>query len=244
MEKELELTSQAEETHFWFRGFRAFVTPALADIAGQRRDLRLIDCGCGTGHNLALLAAHGRAWGFDLSRGGVERARHRGRQVVRASVVHIPFASSTFDVATAFDVLQCVANDDQAVQEMARILKPGGALLLTVAAFEALRGDHSIAWQEVRRYTPASARRLVEQAGLRADRLSFLFASVLPLVVLARTTQRILRPFRGVRADSDIRVPTAPINDLLTRIVTTEATVARRWSMPIGSSILVVARKP
>src|SRR5687768_5416876 len=140
MEELLELTSQAEETHFWFRGFRAFVAPALADIAGRRSDLRLIDCGCGTGHNLALLATHGRALGFDLSRGGVVRARHRGRQVVRANVVHIPFASSTFDVATSFDVLQCVVDAAQAVREMARILKPGGTVLLTVAAFEALRG--------------------------------------------------------------------------------------------------------
>jgi hypothetical protein len=117
-------------------------------------------------------------------------------------------------------------------------------VLLTVAALEALRGDHSIAWREVQRYTPALARQLVEQAGLRAERVSFLFASIFPLIVATRAVQRVLRPLRGKHVDSDMRVPARPINNALTRLVRAEAAVARRWAMPIGSSLLVIARKP
>ena len=244
MDHGLELTGEAEATHFWFRGFRAFVAPVVEDLAAGRRDLRLIDCGCGTGYNLALLRPYGRACGFDLSRVGVDRARAAGQRVARGDVTRIPFSSGQFDIATSFDVLQCVEGDREAVREMARVLRPGGALLLTLAAFEALRGDHAIVWNEYRRYTPALARSLVEQAGLRVERVSFTFASVFPVIASARLLQRVLRPFRGVRQDADIRVPAPAVNGILTRLVLAEAAIARTRPMPIGSSLLVVARKP
>jgi ubiquinone/menaquinone biosynthesis C-methylase UbiE len=159
-------------------------------------------------------------------------------------VTRIPFASASFDVATSFDVLQCVEADIVAVREMARIVKPGGTVILTLAALDALRGDHAEVWQEVRRYTPANARRLVEAAGLRPERVSFLFASLFPLMASIRLVQRFTRRFgRTVRADTDITVPAEPINLLLTALVSAEAALVRHLSMPIGSSLLVVARK-
>jgi SAM-dependent methyltransferase len=242
----LELTRQAQATHFWFRGFRRFVAPALQQVAGGRRNLRLIDCGCGVGQNIALLEPYGDAIGFDLLSGGAAAAaRASGRPIVRADVVNIPFPPDAFDVATSFDVLQCVEADQSAIREMARIVRPGGAVVLTLAALDILRGDHAEVWQEVRRYTPASARRLVEAGGLHAERVDYLFASLFPLMLGVRAVQRLLRPLRGLRADTDISVPSAPINAALTWLVHREAAaVARRIPMPIGSSLLVVARKP
>jgi SAM-dependent methyltransferase len=244
MDHLLELTGRAEAAHFWFRGFRRFVTPVVADLAAGRHDLRLLDCGCGTGHNLALLRPYGRAVGFDLASGGVARAHAAGHRVMRGDITRIPLATGRFDLVTSFDVMQCVDRDVEAVGEMARVLKPGGALVLTLAALEALRGDHSEAWQEVRRYTPTSARQLVQSAGLRVERVSFLFASLFPLMIAVRGTQRLLRPFRTPRVDTDIMVPMAPVNAALTGVVLAEAALARRLPMPIGSSLLVVARKP
>lgn len=243
MEHALELTSRAEATHFWFRGFRKFITPVLDRIAGGRGNLRLLDCGCGNGWNLALLRRHGEVFGFDLTAGALTRARASGRPLVRADVRHIPFRDAMFDVATSFDVLQSIEDDRRAVGEMARVLRPGGRLVLTVAALEALRGDHSEVWREVRRYTPASARALVAAAGLRVERVSFLFASLFPVLLAVRTSQRLLRPYRPASVDSDIRVPAAPVNAVLTWLVSGEAALARRLPLPIGSSLLVVARK-
>ena len=239
----LELTARAEASHFWFRGFRRFVAPVLTDVAAGRPGLRLIDCGAGTGHNLSLLRPHGRVFAFDLAPTGLTKARVSGRPLVRADITRIPFSSETFDVTTSFDVLQCVRDDKGAVGEMARVTKRGGSIVLTLAALEMLRGDHAELWQEERRYTPASARALAEQAGLEPVRVSFLFASVFPLMLGVRAMQRLTRPFREPRPDADIGMPVAPVNAALSAIVSGEAALARRVSMPVGSSLLVVARK-
>jgi SAM-dependent methyltransferase len=253
MEHLLELTGRAEATHFWFRGFRKFLAPVIADLARSvllqpdgpgRSGLRLVDCGCGTGHNLRLLRPYGTTVGFDLSEVGLGRAQATGFAVLRGDVTRIPLASGSFDVATSFDVLQCVEADVTAVREMARIVRPGGVVIMTLAALDALRGDHAEVWREVRRYTPATAKRLVESAGLRPERVSFMFASLFPLMASVRLVQRFTRRFgRTARADSDITVPFGPVNSLLTALVSAEAALVRRVPMPIGSSLLVVARK-
>ena len=243
MSRLLDLTGQAEATHFWFRGFRGFVRPVLAGLAADRRDLLMLDCGCGTGHNLRLLAAHGRPIGFDLASGGLERARTTGCPLAKADIVRIPFGSDRFDLVTSFDVAQCVGKDTEAVREMARVTKPGGAVVLTVAAFDSLRGDHAEAWGEVRRYTRSSASRLLEQAGLRVERAEYLFAATFPIMLLVRTAQRVLRPFRSLRDDTDIAVPSAWLNGPLSTLLRVEHAVSRRVPLPFGSSVLVVGRK-
>jgi len=239
----LELTSRAEATHFWFRGFRRFIAPVIHASAAGRRDLCIIDCGCGTGHNLRMLMPYGRVVGFDLSPGGVAMAKAAGAHVVRGDAAHAPFASGTFDIATSFDVMQCLEPDEAVVREMARMIRPGGVVIVTMAALEMLRGDHSESWHEVRRYTPATAKRLFEQAGLRVERVSFLFGSLFPLMLTVRLVQRLLRPFRGFRPDTDIAVPPAPVNALLSAVVSAEAAATSVVSLPFGSSLLVVARK-
>ena len=241
----LELTAQAEATHFWFRGFRTFVAPVLREIAAGRRDLRMIDCGCGTGYNLTtLLQPYGRAFAFDLTPDALRRARRSGCPLVRADLEHIPFRSGSFDLATSFDVVQSVPDDRKALHEMARVLKPGGHVVLNVTALELLRGDHSEVWGELRRYTPQAAARLIEDAGLQVARITYLFASLVPLMLAVRSVQRLLRPFREeMRGDSDLTVPPAPINAALTTLVRGEVALGRYVGMPFGSSLLVVGRK-
>lgn len=240
----LELTGRAEATHFWFRGFRQFYAPVIHALAANRRDLRLIDCGCGTGYNLSLLRPYGLTFAFDLTGEGVARARASGRPVVQADMEHIPFASGSFDLATSFDVLQSVPDDRKALREIARVLKPGGYAVLNVTALELLRGDHSEVWVELRRYTPQSAARLVEDAGLQVERISFLFASLVPLMLVVRMGQKMLRLVRRPEIDSELLVPPAPINGALSWLLRREAALARRVPMPFGSSLMMVAKKP
>ena len=240
MDKLLELTSQAETSHFWFRGFRQFVTPLLEQAAAGCTDLAVLDCGCGTGHNLRQLTSHGRAFGMDLSAAGLAIARGSGRPVVRADVTRIPFASGRFDLVTSFDVLQCVPDDRAAVSEMSRVLKRGGHLVGTAAALEMLHGDHSVLSEEVRRYTRGRLTDLLRDAGFEPLVVRYAFASLFPMLLGIRVVQRL----RGARAAGrEITVPPAPINAALTALVSGEAALARRLSLPFGSSLVFLARK-
>jgi SAM-dependent methyltransferase len=245
MDELLEMTGRVEATHFWFRGFRLFTAPVIKDIANGRRDLRLLDCGCGTGKNMSsLLTPYGRSFGFDLTPRGVAYARASGHPIVRADITQIPYTDETFDVVTSFDVLPCIPDDGRAVKEMARVLKFGGWAVITVAALETLRGDHSETSRELRRYTRISVRHLVEDAGLTPTRIAFLFGSLFPLMFGQRLVQRLTRSFRSPQLAADLQLPLPPVNSALSCLVSAEAGLARYIPMPVGSSLLVVAQKP
>jgi ubiquinone/menaquinone biosynthesis C-methylase UbiE len=247
MDRLLEATYAAEQRHFWFHGFRRFVAPLLRLATKGRRDLRLLDCGCGTGANLAILQRYGQAIGFDLTWTGLEFARRSGRRLVaQASITDIPCRSAAFDVVTSFDVLQTLTADQEraAMAEMFRVLAPGGALILNVAALEVLRGNHSILAAEVRRYRRRVLRAALERAGFDVVRLTYTNASIFPLMLAVRTAQRAGGLPAPEEEGRDIAVPARPINMVLSALLSVEALLLRRFDMPVGSSILALATKP
>lgn len=247
MDRLLELTYAAERSHFWFRGFRRFVVPWLAAAARGRRDLRLLDCGCGTGANLELLARHGQAFGFDLTFRGLEFARNYGvTRVARASIGAIPFPDAAFDVVTSFDVLYGLPDEVEgaAARELARVVKPGGAVLITVAAFESLRGGHGALGQEVRRYTIASLTKLLLGAGLTIERTSYTHAALFPILFTVRNWQRWRGGGKAVVSETEISVPSAPVNAVLSALLMVESWLLRVTNLPLGSSVICLARKP
>jgi SAM-dependent methyltransferase len=243
----LRATARAEARHFWFRGFRAFVTPLLQQAAAGLTGARLLDCGCGTGANLELLDTFGRAYGFDLTDVGLRIGRAAGRtRLARATVTAVPFPTAAFDIVTSFDVLYALADADErtALDEMYRLLKPGGYAIVNVAAMPMLRGDHSVLSREVRRYRRDDLRRRIERAGFRVERLTYTNAALVPPLAIARLIQR-RRGLRGEHdADAEISVPPAPINAIMTAVVRLEALWLRRFDAPFGSSLLCLARKP
>ena len=247
MDRLLEATFRAERDHFWFRGFRRFVSPLLAQASQGRSDLRLIDCGCGTGNNLRLLQPYGQAFGFDLTKSGLAYARGSGlERVAQASVAAIPFPSAAFDIVTSFDVLICLpeAVERAALGEMWRVLKPGGAAIINVAAMKILHGNHSVLSAELRRYSRAGLRALLEHAGFRVERLRYTHAALFPLMVTVRGMQRMVGLAPEDDALGDITVPPAPVNAALRAALALEAGLARFVPMPFGSSLLCLARKP
>jgi SAM-dependent methyltransferase len=242
----LELTYRAEQSHFWFRGFRQYMKPALARATAGVPSPRILDCGCGTGSNLEMLRPYGRAVGFDLTGIGPAFAREHGHHVAQASIAQIPFTSGTFDLVTSFDVFQCLPDpvEQDAITEVARVLKPGGWLLLHVAALKILHGRHSVLSEEVRRYTPSRLRTIVERGGFHIDRLTFDHASLLPIMLPVRMWHRLSANGEVPPGEGEITVPSAPINTALTALVSLEALALRAVDMPIGSSLMCLAQKP
>ena len=138
----------AEEAHWWYRSLRAWLRMRL----GRRvpRGARVLDAGCGTGANLALLAAMGyRAVGLDLWPAALRLAARRpgaARRMCRGSVTRLPFATGGFDAVVAMDVLYLLDEADEAaaLAEFRRVLRPGGLLILHLPAHEWLRGDRPV----------------------------------------------------------------------------------------------------
>lgn len=243
----LRATALAEARHFWFRGFRAFVTPLVRRAVRGKTDVRILDCGCGTGANLAQLSRFGRAYGFDVSDVGARFARQAGRpSVARASVTAAPFPTAVFDLVTSFDVLYSLEERDEraAVSEMFRLLKPGGFAIVNVAALDFLTGDHSVLSRERRRYTRSSLRGLLEEAGFSIVRLTYTNATLVPPLAVLRAIQRRRGLAPESEAQREISVPPAPINGLLTAVLWLESLFVRQFDAPFGSSLLCLALKP
>ena len=243
MDRLLEATARAERDHFWFRGFRRFVAPLVAEAVRGRPDAAILDCGCGTGHNLALLRQHGRATGIDLTWTGLAFAHARGeRAVAQASATRLPFGDGRFDVVTSFDVIYALEDADEtaALQEMHRVLRPGGHLVINVAAMDLLKGNHSVLAGEVRRYSRKSLGERLTRTGFEVRRMSYTNATILPAVAAVRLLQRVSG---HEESQEEISIPAAPINAVLGAALAVEALALRVINMPFGSSLLALARK-
>ena len=243
----LRATAIAEARHFWFRGFRAFVTPLVRQAIAGRPTPLLLDCGCGTGANLEMLGTFGRAFGFDLTETGLQIGREAGRtRLARASVTAVPFPTGSFDVVTSFDVLYALEDGDErtAIAEMYRLLKPGGFAIVNVAAMKLLRGDHSAFGGEVRRYRRGELRTSLEAAGFQIVRLTYTNATLFAPLAVSRLWQRGRGLRREVHAQLEILVPPAPVNTIMTAVLRLESLWLRWFDAPFGSSLLCLARKP
>ena len=244
MDRLLEATARAERDHFWFRGLRRFMAPLLEQAARGVAAARILDCGCGTGHNLHMLRRYGRATGIDLTWTGLSYAHQRGeRAVAQATAALLPFASDTFDIVTSFDVIYALPDrDEQAtIAEMFRVLKPGGHLALNVAAMDVLKGNHSVLALEVRRYSRQSLRERLERVGFTVRRMSYTNATILPAVAAVRLLQRVSG---HEESEEEISIPPAPINAVLDAALAMEAAAVRFVDMPFGSSLMALAQKP
>ncbi|MEO6222902.1 MAG: class I SAM-dependent methyltransferase [Vicinamibacterales bacterium] len=240
----LEATARAEDRHFWFRGLRRSAKIMLDAALNGRRLHRIVDCGSGTGRNLDWLRDYGAAVGVERSPSGLAVALAHGRPVVQGSVDALPIASASADLATSFDVLYCLpdAVEPVALAEMMRVLRPGGVALFNVAALDVLHGSHSTLTMELRRYTRARLRTRLEAAGFVVERMTFTNCSTFPMTLAVRVFDRWSG--RVAKAsDADLQLPAAPINAVLDLALSAEAQLMRYVNLPIGTSLMCVARK-
>ena len=234
---------QVEDSHWWYLGTRAIALDVLRALPLPPRERALVlDAGCGTGGNAALLGRFGRVVGVDLAPLALELASQRGcLRLTRATVAELPFAEATFDLVTSFEVLyhRAVGDDVGALSEFRRVLRPGGWLLLRLPALGWLRGGHDRAVHGARRYTRGELRAKLGRAGLEPVRLTYLNSLLLPLAAARRLADRVT----GAEGDDLGATPRLAAVGFRSALAL-ERRLLRRYDLPLGVSVLAIARRP
>ena len=203
---------------------------------------RILDAGCGSGRNMVELARHGTVTGVELSHTSVLLARERGTgEVIEGSVLDMPFAADSFDLAASLDVIEHLEDDLGALREMRRTVTPGGSLLVTVPAYPWLWSGHDEINHHHRRYTRRSLERVAVQAGWEQVRTTYFNSLLLPAAIILRVLDRLST--KTTESSLDLWVPPRPFNWLLERPLALEgAMIARGGRIPGGLSLLAVFR--
>ncbi len=250
-EHEYATMYQSEDRHWWYVGLRTVMFKRLGLPRQPRtqalQQMRILDAGCGTGGTLNRLRAYPCAVGFDYSLTALSFCHLRGLNNVRqGSIGDIPFPSSEFDLVVSLDVMCDAGTPPESVilAELYRVLKPGGRLYLNLPAYSWLRGEHDIAAGVVRRYTAAHLTKLLTAAGFEVQRLTYWNTLLFPLVLAVRLSSRLGMPTDPNTARSDVKVPFAPLNRMLTNLIRLEAAWLGNHNLPFGSSLACVAVKP
>lgn len=232
---------EIEDDFWWYVGMRQAVAGLLDRYVGPVG--RILDAGCGTGANLQLLERYGRPLGIDLSAEALTFAtKRRPDALARGSIGTLPFGSNTFDLVTSFEVIYHLAVEDDraAIAEMARVVRPGGWVLVRAPAYDWLRGAHDRAVQTRHRYTAGELRTKLGEAGLDVVRTSYLNSTLFPLAAAKRALEWVARTPGD---ESDLK-PIAPsLNRLFTGALAVEGQVLSRVDLPFGLSVLGLARK-
>jgi SAM-dependent methyltransferase len=206
--------------------------------------LRILDAGCGTG---ALLDGLNRipgalVFGADIAREALAFSAGRGhRRLAQTDLTALPFADNSFEIVTALDVVEHVEDDVGALREIARVLRPGGVLLMSVPAYRFLWSSHDVALHHKRRYTTHSMEPRLRKAGLTPVKLTYLLAFLFPAIALYRLADRLRQP-RGEPKAHLVAIPSV-INRFLIALQEAELSLARRINLPFGVTLFCVARK-
>lgn len=238
-----------ENSHWWFR-WRYDLIAGLVRSLHLPTESRILDAGCGTGQMLRHLSQFGRVVGVDSSPEAIHFAASRDvDRLVLGSIFDLPFAPESFDCVLSLDVIEHVDDDRQLVQHLYSVVKPGGHLIVTVPAFQALWSEHDeVNWHK-RRYRSGQLDALLRETGLEIERITYcntvLFAPILAARKLKNLKNR-LWPRRDQTAvpDSDLNELPRPLNEGLFRLMQAERRFMARRDLPFGVSLLAIARKP
>jgi len=243
--EENDIMRSVEDHYWWYQALRPHVAAA---IEPAHPNFALLDAGCGTGGMLSVLRQKfptADLTGVDQSIHALEltAARETGARLISASVQELPFAENSFDYVLSLDVLTAIGLDDAlAVYEAHRVLRPGGRLILNVAALEFLKGAHDAAVDVDRRYARRQLQALLDGAHFQVERLGYWNATFTPPIALIRWLSRV-RSGRDEPPRSDFSAVPRVLNSVFKRVAALELSVSRHVSLPFGTSLFAVARK-
>ena len=259
--EEYERMHALETDYWWFVGRRALISRLLdaTKPAISAQSPQLVDIGCGTGANLPMLrqavAPRGEVFGLDFSPLALQWARSEGGldggkiHLSQGDALALPLRDECADIVTMLDVLEHLSDDAKALREVRRILKPGGALVLSVPAYQHLWSAHDEALHHFRRYEKSGLNRVLKDAGFRVWRLSFAMSLMPPLAWFWR---RFVLPFAERRpreasrhSQGAVLPAVSPrVNQMLVRYVGAEGKIIPRRPLRFGTSLVAVAFAP
>lgn len=227
-----------DSTHWWYRARRDILADYIRRHAGLPAAARILEIGCGTGHNLAMLARFGAVDAIEIDPAARGIAAERlGKAVGAAPLPALPgVARGAYDLIAVLDVVEHIADDVAALAAMRERLAPGGKILITVPAHPWMWSAHDTVNHHHRRYTKRTLRRAIAAAGLRPERLGWFNSLLFPLAATARLAGKATG-----RDDSDDSPPPAPVNALFERVFRLERHLVGRAPMPPGLSLVTLA---
>ena len=214
----------------------------LAELIRREAQLpsnaRILELGCGTGHNLAMLSGFGHVDGLELDDEARTLSEKRlGRKVMRSPLPELSeVKDADYDLIGAFDVIEHIDDDDDALAAIAAKLKPGGKFMMTVPAHPWMWTAHDVANHHKRRYSKRSLKALVEGSPMRLDRIGYFNSLLFPIAVAERAVSKL----RG-KDDGDVSLPPAPLNAALEAVFAAERYLVGRLPLPPGLSLFAVA---
>ena len=256
--EEYERMHELETHYWWFVGRRRIVQTLLRHIAPRfAPSPRLLDIGCGTGANLPMLreavGESGRVVGLDfsplaLAHAQAELSNLPDLGLSQGDAMQLPFKGGVADCVTMLDVLEHLRDDRRALCEVARVLQPGGALILTVPAYGHLWSAHDEALHHFRRYEKHELRARLREAGLHVEKLSFAMSMMPPAAYLWRhlVLPRLpKRPRDAQRHSTGAVLPVLPppLNAAMIRLIEMEGRVLLRRPLRFGTSLVALAWK-
>jgi len=232
---------QNEETNFYYVATHALVLSLIRRYVPMKHRGLLLDAGAGTGMLAQKLSSWGRVEAVDISKQAVFFARKRGVVVRKASIARLPYRANTFDVTTCIDVLyHRQVNDVRALRELYRVLRPGGILIVRVAALAWARIGHDDVVHTRHRYQKKELGEKLTGAGFTVDKLSSVGMALLPFRLARKLYETVVRPTQATSAVTPLPVL---INWLLTKIMLLENWLLVRSNLPIGIGLVAIARK-
>jgi SAM-dependent methyltransferase len=244
---ELANIAQAEKEFWWYRGMERILFRVLDPIVRARAPLRdVVEAGCGTGYMASRLAEryNWRVFPTDLEHQALLYGRQSGLQrMAQAEIGALPFADARFDALVTFDVMVYVPRGDESrvVSELARVIKPGGLLVLRTAALEMLRSHHAAFTGEIQRYTRDQIVRLATANGLKVLRCTYANSLLMPVALVKF---RLIEPLTGGDPSSGVQ-PVAPwLDRILYGALDREAGwLGAGHDLPVGQSLILIAEK-
>ncbi len=230
--------AELDERHWWYRARRRIIADLIRREVRPGPDAQILELGCGTGHNLAMLAGFGHVDGLELDDEARQMsARRLGREIMSSPLPELKgVADRHYDLVGAFDVIEHIDDDSAALASIAAKLKPGGKFVMTVPAHQWMWTAHDVVNHHKRRYSKSSLKRLIDSSPLKLDKIGYFNSLLFPLAVAERAASKLCG-----REDADVKLPAAPLNSLLEAVFRSERYLVGRLPLPPGLSLFAVA---